>query len=501
LAIRSGVLGTEHRGYGVVYCEGHGTGAHVEQVRAAENDEDQRPLQAWRAAVKAERTGPSGKESAMAHKTLDTDLAYHRLQQRLDRMVTGAPDSPALQAILRLLFTPEEAELAARMPTMCSLHSLAERVGRDEAALDALVTSMARRGLVVDLEHRGERWVMLAPVVIGFFEYTFMRVRTDAPMEQLAKLFDEYMYGDPDREFGHAVFRGSVQIGRSMVREEAIRDEPGVEVLDWERATSVISSARSVAVALCPCRYHAQLSGRGCGAPLRTCLSFNAAADALVRMGLADPISNAEGLEVLKEAKQAGLAQTADNVQRDVTYMCNCCGCCCGMMQAIRGVGITNAIVSSNWVAETDFSNCRGCKKCFHRCPAEAITMVDNDGKGRRKYWSVVDPQKCLGCGVCTDVCRWEGRYMVPRPHRVFTPQTTLDRIIAMAVERGKLGDLLVDTLTGTGPHAMAQVLQILEQTPPAAAVRAVEPLRSVFLRGLLAVLHAGMPANVVQSG
>lgn len=350
----------------------------------------------------------------------------------------GRPTPPALQAILRLLFTPEEAELAARMPTMCSLHSLAERVGRDEAALDALVTSMARRGLVVDLEHRGERWVMLAPVVIGFFEYTFMRVRTDAPMEQLAKLFDEYMYGDPDREFGHAVFRGSVQIGRSMVREEAIRDEPGVEVLDWERATSVISSARSVAVALCPCRYHAQLSGRGCGAPLRTCLSFNAAADALVRMGLADPISNAEGLEVLKEVKQAGLAQTADNVQRDVTYMCNCCGCCCGMMQAIRGVGITNAIVSSNWVAETDFSNCRGCKKCFHRCPAEAITMVDNDGKGRRKYWSVVDPQKCLGCGVCTDVCRWEGRYMVPRPHRVFTPQTTLDRIIAMAVERGR---------------------------------------------------------------
>ena len=200
----------------------------------------------------------------MAHKTLDTDLAYHRLQQRLDRMVTGAPDSPALQAILRLLFTPEEAELAARMPTMCSLHSLAERVGRDEAALDALVTSMARRGLVVDLEHRGERWVMLAPVVIGFFEYTFMRVRTDAPMEQLAKLFDEYMYGDPDREFGHAVFRGSVQIGRSMVREEAIRDEPGVEVLDWERATSVISSARSVA----PVR---SLSDPKAGPPTASC--------------------------------------------------------------------------------------------------------------------------------------------------------------------------------------------------------------------------------------
>ncbi len=51
-------------------------------------------------------------------------------------------------------------------------------------------------------------------------------------------------------------------------------------------------------------------------------MSFNAAADALVRMGLADPISTAEGLEILEQAKRAGLAQTADNVQHGVTYMC-----------------------------------------------------------------------------------------------------------------------------------------------------------------------------------
>jgi ferredoxin len=355
---------------------------------------------------------------------------------------------------------------------------------------------MALRGLVVDLEHDGERLMMLAPVVIGFFEYTFMRVRPDAPMEQLAKLFDDYMFREPDQRFAHAVFRGSVQLGRSMVREETIADEPGVEILDWERATSIITSAGTVAVSQCPCRYHAQLSGKACGAPLRTCLSFNGAADALVRMGLADPISNAQGLEVLAEAKRAGLAQTADNVQRDVSYLCNCCGCCCGMMQTIRGAGITNAVVSSNWIAETDVDNCRGCRQCSQRCPTGAITRVDSRGRGRRKYWSVVDPQKCLGCGVCVDACRWQGRSMVPRRRRVFTPQTTLDRIIAMAVERGKLGDLLVDTLTGAGPQAMARVLRFLEQSPPAAAIRAIEPLRSVFLRGLLAVVHTATPTK-----
>lgn len=430
----------------------------------------------------------------MAHAVVSTDDLYRRLQQRLDRMVTGAPDSPALQRILRLLFTPEEADLAVRMPTLCSVATLAERASRSETDVNAAVTSMARRGLVLDLEHRGERWVMLAPVVIGFYEYTFMRVGEDAPTQELAGLFDEYLYGDTDREFAHAVFRGSVQVGRSMVREEAVPDDPGVEVLDWERATSVISSAASVAVSNCPCRVHARLAGRGCGAPVRTCLTFDGAADALVRMGLAEPISSAEGLDILQQAKEAGLAQTADNVQQGITYMCNCCGCCCGMMQAIRGAGITHAVVSSNWVATTDFANCRGCKKCLHACPAQAITMVDNEGRGRRRYWSVVDPDKCLGCGVCTDVCRWQGRYLTPRPRRVFTPQTTLDRVIAMAVERGKVGDLLVDTLSGFGPQAVARLLQYLESTPPARAARAVEPLRSVFMRGLLAVLHAGAP-------
>jgi len=447
----------------------------------------------------AHAAGHHGSQGDVVSDVVDEGVAYHLLQERLDRMVTGAPDSPVLQQILRLLFTPEEAELAARIPTLCSLKALAKRVGRDVAGLDSMIIAMAGRGLVLDLEHRGERWVCLAPVVIGFFEFTFMRVGDDAEAHRLAELFEEYMYSGEERSFAHAVFRGNVQIGRSLVREEWIPDEPGVEVLDWERATWVVSSAHSVAVSTCPCRKHAELLGKGCGKPQRTCLTFNGAADTLVRARLAEPISNEEGMEVLRLSKQAGLAQTADNVQREVSYLCNCCGCCCGMMQAIRGAGIADAIVSSNWLAETDFTNCRGCKKCFRRCPADAITMVSNEGKGKRVLWAVVDEDKCLGCGVCVDICHWEGRYMIPRPRRVFTPETTLDRVIAMAVERGRLGDLLLDTLSGAGPRAMARVLQVLERTAPSQALRAVEPLRSAFLKGLLAVVHAAPGTGVAQ--
>ena len=47
---------------------------------------------------------------------------YRLLQQRLDRQVTGAPDAPALQQILRLLFRPEEAALASAIPTLSLIH-------------------------------------------------------------------------------------------------------------------------------------------------------------------------------------------------------------------------------------------------------------------------------------------------------------------------------------------------------------------------------------------
>jgi NAD-dependent dihydropyrimidine dehydrogenase PreA subunit len=436
-----------------------------------------------------------GHTAAIDAPAADTGV-YRDLQQRLDRLPTGAPDTPSFRRILRLLFTEEEAELAAHLPSIVAVDRLAARLDRDPPQLHAMVTDMARRGLLFDLEHRGERWVALAPVVIGFFEFTFMRVREDAPIEELARLFDEYLFADDEHRFARSVFEGSVQVGRTMVREEALPERPPTEVLAWERATTVVAEATTVAVSDCPCRTHAGLLGRACDAPVRTCLSFGAAAESLIRADLADPISNEEGLELLAAAKAAGLAQTGDNVQERLTYLCNCCGCCCGMMQAIRRAGLHGAIVPSNWVARIDPDQCRGCRDgCVTACPAGAIERCDSQGQGRRAYWSVLDEERCLGCGVCIDQCRFEALELVPREERSYTPQTTLDRMIAMAVERGKLGDLMLDTLDGAGPVAVARLLQQLERSSLGTALRAVEPLRSVFLRGLLAAVHRGAAA------
>lgn len=78
------------------------------------------------------------------------------------------------------------------------------------------------------------------------------------------------------------------------------------EILDWERATEVVRTAETVAVSLCPCRTEAHVRGEGCDAPIRTCLTFGMSAELLVRAGIAEAVTNAEAMEILVEAKEAG---------------------------------------------------------------------------------------------------------------------------------------------------------------------------------------------------
>ena len=414
-----------------------------------------------------------------------TDREYRLLQKRLDRNVTGAPESPTLMKILGILFSPEEAKLARRIPSqLTSLDALSRKLDIPREELGEKMTEMARRGVVIDFEHNGQRYFALPPVVIGFFEFTFMRARDDIPMGELARLFEEYMRED-DR-FARSVFRGQTQIGRSLVREEALPEDDHTEILHWERASHIVRSATAVGVSLCPCRHKATHLGGVCDRPLENCLSFNYAAEAMVRMGVARPITVEEAMRILEESKEAGLAQTGENVQRKVAYICSCCGCCCGMVQAIKTFDIRSAIVTSNWISEVDISKCKGCGKCAKVCPVEAIEIAqEGEGKKKRK-WAVCDETLCLGCGVCYSACKFGGISMKSRAQRVLTPETIFDRIVSMAIERRMLANLLFDEPERLSHRALGRIVGVLEKSPPFKAAMAIEPLRSAFLSSMV---------------
>jgi len=162
----------------------------------------------------------------------------------------------------------------------------------------------------------------------------------------------------------------------------------------------IINKVSIIALAHCPCRMMASLSGeRECPHTLETCLKFNAMARFIIDRGLARQISKDEALEVLKKTEEEGLVHFVDNCQRDVQHNCNCCSCCCWSLRAIKDRKVPrDAIMATYFLRTTDTDACEGCGTCVDSCPLEIITMKDD--------YPVVDESMCIGCGVCIPSCQ-----------------------------------------------------------------------------------------------
>lgn len=151
------------------------------------------------------------------HATKDTWLA---LQRRADKTQSGLPATPELQAILQHLFTEQEAEIAARLPIIPRpLSKIARRFDMRVETLRSRLDHMADKGLVFDFPHptRGT-FYMLAPPIIGFFEFSMMRVRADIDQKKVAGLLSAYLYDRP--EFLAEITRSRTPIGRALVQED-----------------------------------------------------------------------------------------------------------------------------------------------------------------------------------------------------------------------------------------------------------------------------------------
>jgi ferredoxin len=442
----------------------------------------------------------------MAHVT--SRSAYQRLGDRLNRFPQGAPPSELLYRILEMLFSEREAGLVAQLPIRPFTAKKAAAIwGISEAEAHRVLDGLASRAILLDMETPDGAVYVLPPPMAGFFEFSMMRVRDDIDQKLLSELL--YQYVTVEDDFILSLFtNGQTHLGRVFVNEAALsetdrRDRrastsaqtdqgaaPGagsLHVLDYERASEVIDTSEHMGVGVCYCRHKMEHVGRACDAPKGICMTFGGTADSLIRHGHARRVDRVEGMDLLQEAYAHNLVQFGENVRDDVSFVCNCCGCCCEAMIAARRFGMLNPVHTTNFLPHVADELCNGCGKCVNVCPVEAMTLVSaNDPHRPRKRKAALDADICLGCGVCTRVCPTDGLWLESRAERVLTPVNTLHRTILMAIERGRLADCIFDNRALFSHRAMAAVLGVILRLPPTKQAMATEQMRSRYLVTLL---------------
>lgn len=351
---------------------------------------------------------------------------YEALRRRLHQFAIGAPESAVALSILETLFTREEAVLAAGFPEIpVRVDFFVSGEFGDRGKVEALLEGMADKGLIYSGERKGEKYFALLPVVPGIFELQFMKGETNAKTMELARLFEQYYYDGWGREMAES----PTPYSRVIMVEEQVPF--GVEVFPYEQVSHFIREANYLALTTCSCRHKAGLLGHGCGAPAEDmCMLFGPFAMFCVARGFAREAAPEEVFRILDRAEEEGLVHITSNVRKAVDFICNCCGCCCGMLAGITKMKFPWSVAHANFILQVKSEDCAGCGVCVDRCQVGALAVSDGVAE--------VDAGRCIGCGVCALKCPTGALAMVRR-EELREPKANLRELqSAIKQEKGK---------------------------------------------------------------
>jgi len=302
-------------------------------------------------------------------------------------VVPGIPEiADSLMEVLRLQFTPEEADLAVKVGFRGgNLNRIHEKTGIERENLKKMLNTMADKGTM---------WI--------------------SPGEEDPR-YKTIGIGGPGLietgGWGNVRFPHSVQLMKALHRLEvdfAVKSLPvlGFPVRVWttpaalpsdanpdENVVERIKEAGYWGVSTCSCRLPHWIAdpGNHCNHLLETCLFMGDMARWGVEHGMCRVISCDDAIELIRRCNEDGLVHTYDPDD----FICNCCSDCCVFHIGIRETG-AKLLQPSEFVAQIDDSTCIACSTCVDRCPFSAIQV---------NGYASVDSEKCLGCGVCFPTC------------------------------------------------------------------------------------------------
>jgi len=358
----------------------------------------------------------------------------------------GAMPLPPIRALfdcLDLAVTEEEAELLLRMGTdHVTRQRAAALSGLPADRFDELFDTLLHKGMLnVDHVEDGEDTYWVAAILVGWAERQLCRggdteyqlefiKRVDRlfaairrlnilPLRVLQNLYYRYK----TRPFQTVALatpppgsKKTVQIHRDIASQpsEIHPTSSVLQLVERHAETGLI------AVVHCFCRIWRRNVGAPCRfkLPEEACIVLGEEARHAIKYDFGRAISKQEALEIIAKVQKKGAIHTVfhqrDEIHRPEIAICNCCWDCCGMWGSYNRSLTTMHLRCHYQAVVTDHAACNGCQRCELYCPVSAIVV--KDGK------SVLDADRCIGCGQCAYQCERDVHAMVHNERDVLLP-------------------------------------------------------------------------------
>jgi len=299
------------------------------------------------------------------------------------------------------LFTPEQAEIANNMPNEpVTIEKLATKI--PEANVEELynkLEEMAVRGLVVIKERGGKKHYELLPLAPGSLELQFIAGQTDERAKRIHILFRKYHKAILNQLVEAPSSVSSAKTEGSKVIPVKKTLDTHMSILPYNEVMRLIDSTEHIAAGTCCCRHGGDLGGKPCDRPKdNICMVFGESVPYTASYGFASPVSKDQARQIIDEAERTGLVhQYTNNKDMYIDFLCNCCGCHCGILKGVIHSPLPSITAKANWVIEVEDDECTGCGACIDRCWVKALKMEGD--------MAVCDENRCIGCGLCIYVC------------------------------------------------------------------------------------------------
>jgi electron transport complex protein RnfB len=374
--------------------------------------------------------------------------AYKDLIDHFRNWILDLPDSEVLMPMLELRFTPEDAEFLSKFPHRPhTIEELSERYNISADGLIEMMKPMMREGFIYSVEGKSAVRYSLPDHLFSFYRMPGWKNVDDAFNRRLAPMINKYYIDHLGADFmGHPT-KGL----RAIPVKHTVSDTR--QIIPYEDLLLYVDQEDYHTVSTCACRHRHNLDPdfETCKHETLNCLHFGRLGRYIVNNDMGKEITREETLEILAAAADAGLVHGISNTQTGMDTICNCCSCCCLLLEAAVKLppGERMGHQRSNYMLEINHDTCKACGLCAERCPVNALELRDKEHVPEPEEGKKLKPKDlkeilynsdlCIGCGVCAHKCPTQSLSLKRRGDAVEDiPKNMSDSAVRMLEERGR---------------------------------------------------------------